>query len=257
MAQSIRVSLEERILTITLDRADKRNALTHEMYTGLAEALERAENDPEVRVVILRADGGLFTAGNDLADFADLADDDRPSEQWPVTRFLHALIRCGVPVVAAVQGRAVGVGTTMLLHCDLVVLGEDASLTVPFVDLALVPEACSSLLLPQRIGHARAFAMFALGQPMGAQEALAAGIATSVVPPEQIHDEARRLAEQLLARPARSLAETKALMRDVPALLEHTRREIEVFAARLRSPEAAEALAAFTQKRRPDFAQFE
>lgn len=257
MAQSIRVSIEDRVLTVTLDRPDKRNALTHDMYTGLAEALERADTDPGIREVVLRAEGGAFTAGNDLADFADLAHDDRPSDQWPVTRFLRALIRCRVPVIAAVQGRAVGVGTTMLLHCDLVVLAEDASLTVPFVDLGLVPEACSTLLLPQRIGHARAFAMFALGQPMGAQEALAAGIATSVVPPAELDDEARRLAAQLLARPARALAETKALMRDVPALLEHTQREIEVFAARLRSPEAAEALAAFADRRRPDFAQFE
>ena len=257
MAQSISVSLQDRVLTVTLDRADKRNALTHEMYTGLAEALERADADPDVRVVVLRAEGGLFTAGNDLADFADLAGDDRPAEQWPVTRFLRALISCGAPVIAAVQGRAVGVGTTMLLHCDLVVLADDASLTVPFVDLALVPEACSTLLLPQRIGHARAFAMFALGQPMDAQEALSTGIATSVVGTDQLDDEARRLAAELLARPATSLAETKALMRDVSALLEHMQREIEVFADRLRSPESAEALAAFREKRRPDFAQFE
>lgn len=103
MAQSISVSLQARVLTVTLDRADKRNALTHEMYTGLAEALERADADPDVRVVVLRAEGGLFTAGNDLADFADLAGDDRPAEQWPVTRFLRALISCGAPVIAAVR----------------------------------------------------------------------------------------------------------------------------------------------------------
>ncbi|WP_144792125.1 enoyl-CoA hydratase [Kocuria palustris] len=257
MAQDIRASFEDRVLTVVLDRADKRNALTHDMYTGLAEALERAASDPEVRVVVLHAEGALFTAGNDLSDFAQLAGDDRPSGDWPVTRFLRALIRCPVPLIAAVQGRAVGVGTTMLLHCDLVVMADDASLTAPFVDLALVPEACSTLLLPQRLGHARAFAMVALGQPLSAQEALSAGMATSAVPSDRVGEEASRLAGELVARSARSLAETKRLMRDVPALLERMETEIEVFAQRLRSPEAQEALEAFAQKRTPDFAQFE
>ena len=150
---------------------------------------------------------------------------------------------------------AVGIGTTMLLHCDVVVASETARLQMPFTRLALVPEACSTLLLPQRIGHARAFAMFALGQPMGVQEALSTGIATSVVGTDQLDDEARRLAPELLARPSTSLAETKALMRDAEALWSLMQREGAQFSEQMRSPEAMEAFMAFSQKRAPDFSK--
>jgi enoyl-CoA hydratase/carnithine racemase len=169
------------ILTLTLDRPDKKNALTDAMYGTLADAFEAAAADDAVRAVLITSSGDSFTAGNDLGDFMSIATG-MPDERAHVWRFLDWLARFEKPLVAAVPGLAIGVGTTMLLHCDLVYLAEDAVLATPFVDLALVPEAASSLLLPARIGHVRAFALFALGERMTAAEALAAGLANRSCP---------------------------------------------------------------------------
>ena len=144
-------------------RPDKKNALTNAMYGALADAIEAAETDPSVRVLLIRGEGDMFTAGNDVGEFAAMATGAFQGERH-VGRFLQALAKSSRPLVAAVQGRAVGIGTTMLLHCDLVVLAENALLSTPFVNLALVPEASSSLLMPLRIGYARAYEMFALGE---------------------------------------------------------------------------------------------
>jgi enoyl-CoA hydratase/carnithine racemase len=250
----IQAELSGGVLTLTLSRADKKNALTNAMYGALADALQRAETDHEVRVVLLQGDGDMFTAGNDVGEFAAQASGNGPTER-EVLRFLARLAQATVPIVAAVQGKAVGIGTTLLLHCDHVILGEGAQLITPFVNLALVPEAASSLLLPARIGHVRAFAMFALGEPLPAQTAVAWGIANTIVPVEQLRAQARAMAEKIAAKPRGAVTATKRLMRDAEKLAAQLDRESVVFAQRLASAEAREAFLAFAQKRQPDFSK--
>lgn len=255
MTSDIDCDLSGGVLTVTLNRPSKRNALSQEMYGVLADSLERASSDPQVRVVVIRAHGPMFTAGNDLSEFAAISTRDG-ADALQAGRFIEALTRCDTPIVAAVQGRAVGIGTTMLLHCDIVLLAEDAMLTTPFVGLALVPEAASSTLLPRLIGHPRAFEMFALNEPLDAATALSCGLANHVVSPTELHDRAHDIATRLAAQPAAALRETKRLMRDSGALSAHIDAELEVFRRQLRSPEAREAFAAFAEKRPPDFQQF-
>jgi enoyl-CoA hydratase/carnithine racemase len=252
MTSDIHVDLTSGVLTITLARPDKKNALTNEMYGALADTIEQAQQDRSIRVLLLQGNGDSFTAGNDMGEFAAIAAGKGPSERH-VHRFLHALANATVPIVAAVNGKAVGVGTTMLLHCDYVLLAQDAELITPFVNLALVPEAASSYLLPLRIGHARAFEMFALGEPLGAQTAVAWGIANKVCANEQLRAEARRMAEKIAARPAGSLSAMKKLMRDAEKLVSQMNSESAKFEERLASAEAREVLSAFAEKRKPDF----
>jgi enoyl-CoA hydratase/carnithine racemase len=166
------------ILTLVMNRPDKKNALTDVMYGVLADRIDAARNDPAIRVIVLRGEGDIFTAGNDVMEFAS----SKPGNLTNVLRFIQAIAETDKPLIAAVQGRAVGIGTTMLLHCDYVILADDAVLSTPFVNLGLVPEAGASLLLPARIGHLRAFAMLALGEMVGAQDAIAWGLATATVP---------------------------------------------------------------------------
>ena len=252
MTEHVKTDLDAGILTITLARADKKNALTNAMYGALADALERAEKDPAIRVVLLQGDGDSFTAGNDLGDFAAQSQGQHQGERH-VNRFLKALANATRPLVAAVQGNAVGVGTTMLLHCDLVYLADTARLITPFVNLALVPEAASSHLLPARIGYARAYAMFALGEPVDAATAHSIGLANAVVPVADLRAKARAAAEALTKRPLGALAHTKALMRNAAAIGAQMDREGEVFQERLKTAEAREAFAAFAERRAPDF----
>lgn len=240
------------ILTVTISRPDKKNALTNEMYGVLADALEQAEASADIRVVVFQAEGEIFSAGNDLVEFAAQSLNEGPAVRQ-VERFLRNLAVASKPLIAAVQGKAVGVGTTMLLHCDLIILADDAQLITPFVNLALVPEASSSLLLPLRIGHVRAFEMFALGDPVTAQDALAWGLANRVVRRDQLHGEARRYAQRLAERPAGAVALTKGLMRNSDQLLGQMERESRIFSAQLRSEEAKEAFSAFVEKRKPNF----
>ena len=254
MTEHVRVETDGGILTLTMARADKKNALTNAMYGALADAIERAETDPAVRVVLIRGEGDMFTAGNDLGEFAAIATGQVQGERH-VGRFLQALARSSRPLVAAVQGRAVGVGTTMLLHCDLVVLADNALLSTPFVSLALVPEASSSLLMPLRIGYARAFEMFALGETVDAASALAWGIANRVVPLDRLDAEARALAGRLAKQPAGAVSATKRLMRDPEVLMAQIRAESERFAERLKTMEAREAFTAFAERRPPDFSK--
>ncbi len=240
------------ILTVTISRPDKKNALTNDMYGVLADALEQAEASADIRVVVFQAEGEIFSAGNDLVEFAAQSRNEGPAVRQ-VERFLRNLAVASKPLIAAVQGKAVGVGTTMLLHCDLIILADDAQLITPFVNLALVPEASSSLLLPLRIGHVRAFEMFALGDPVTAQDALAWGLANRVVRRDQLHGEARRYAQRLAERPAGAVALTKGLMRNSDQLLGQMERESRIFSAQLRSEEAKEAFSAFVEKRKPNF----
>jgi len=254
MNEHVTTALEAGILTVTLARPDKKNALTNAMYGTLADALHRAETDPAIRVVLLQGDGDSFTAGNDLSDFAAQSQGLHKGERH-VLRFLDALARATRPLVAAVQGNAVGVGTTMLLHCDLVYVADTARLTTPFVNLALVPEAASSLLLPARVGHARAFAMFALGEVIDASTAVAIGLANAAVPPAELRARARAAAETLAKRPLGALAQTKMLMRNADVIRAQMDREGTIFQERLRSAEAREAFAAFAERRPPDFSR--
>lgn len=251
MDDNIQIARDAGVLILTIDRPAKKNALTAAMYGRLADALEAAETDPEVRAVLFQGAGDCFTAGNDLMDFAAVA---AGGESEPhVGRFLKALARAEKPYVAAVTGLAVGVGVTMLLHCDLVFIATDARLTTPFVSLALVPEAASSWLLPARIGHARAYAMLALGEPLLGAEAARLGLANAAVPAGEVQGLALAAARRLAAQPAGALKVTKRLMRDAETIAAVMDVEGAEFAKRLRTAEAAEAFAAFAQRRAPDF----
>jgi enoyl-CoA hydratase/carnithine racemase len=249
MTEHVRIETNGGILTLTLARPDKKNALTNAMYGKLADAIEAAERDASARVIL--GEGDMFTAGNDVGEFAAVATGKSEGSR-NVIRFIQSLARCTRPLVAAVQGRAVGVGTTMLLHCDLVVLADNAQLSTPFVSLALVPEAASSLLMPARIGHARAYEMFALGEAVPAQTALQWGIANRVVL-DKLDAEALALAQRLARQPAGALTATKRLMRNGEALVAQMQAEGEQFAQRLRTAEAREAFTAFAERRPPDF----
>ena len=252
MTEHIKLENDGGILSSTMARPDKKNALTNAMYGALADAIEGAETDPAVRVLLIRGEGDMFTAGNDVGEFAAIAAGGFQGERH-VGRFLQAIARSSRPLVAAVQGRAVGIGTTMLLHCDLVVLAENALLSTPFVNLALVPEAASSLLMPLRIGYARAYEMFALGEPVDARSAVTWGLANRVVPLDKLDAEAKTLAVRLARQPAGALGMTKRLMRNPEVLMAQIVAESERFAERLKTVEAREAFIAFAERRPPDF----
>jgi enoyl-CoA hydratase/carnithine racemase len=255
MSDHILIEKSGGVLTLTMNRPDKKNALTRAMYQSMGDAIDQAASDKDVRCVLIQANGDMFTAGNDLADFAAVnAGDANASEaRLGGNPLLAALARAKTPLIAAVNGRAVGVGTTMLLHCDLVYVAENALLTTPFVNLALVPEAASSITLPSRIGHARAFSMFVLGEAVDAKKAVDWGIANEVVPLDQLRARARAAAEAVASRPPAAVTITKALMRDEAGITARISEEGVHFAAQLKSPEAKEAFAAFAEKRAPDF----
>jgi len=252
MSEHVKDEITGGVMTLTLQRPEKKNALTGAMYDALSDALVEAETDTSVRVILFQGDGDSFTAGNDLADFASQAKGES-SVDSPAHRFIEIVSKVTKPLVAAVHGNAVGVGTTMLLHCDLVYLADNARLITPFVNLALVPEAASSWLLPLRIGHARAYAMFALGEPMEAAAALACGLANAVLPQSELRKRAHDAAIALTKRPAGSLSLTKKLMRDHQRIAAQIAEEGQLFKERLKTPEAREAFAAFAERRPPDF----
>jgi len=219
------------------------------MYQALAQALELANAEPSIHVVLLDADGDDFCAGNDIADFVALARSGQQIEHSEVFRFLRALAGLAKPLVAAVRGRAVGIGTTMLLHCDLVYIATSAILSTPFVDLGLVPEAASSLLLPARIGQVRAFAMFALGETIEGQAAVACGLANATLPADEVTPRARAAAITLADKPALALQATKKLMREQGRVLAAIESEGREFSVRLASAEAQAAFMAFIGRR--------
>ena len=255
MSLHIGTELVDGVFRIEIARPEKKNALTAQMYQALADALAGAEADPAVRVILISGAGGNFTAGNDLADFLDQPPKD---EKAPVFQFLDGFANLQKPFVAAVEGVAVGVGTTILLHCDLAYAGTSARFALPFANLGLTPEAASSLLLPLRTGHARAAEMLMLGEVFTAQTALEAGIVNAVLPDGQVLAHAMERCRKLLAQPAASLRLTKQLMKRAQQTLirETMRAEAEIFRQRLVSPEAKEAFAAFFEKRKPDFSKF-
>jgi enoyl-CoA hydratase/carnithine racemase len=252
---TIRTVNTNGVAVIEIARPEKKNALTQAMYTAMAEALAAAEADATIRAVLITGQPGIFTSGNDLEDFMM-----RPpqGEDSPVLQFMHALADCAKPVVAAVTGGAIGIGTTMLLHCDLVYVSDEARLAMPFVGLGLVPEYASSLLITQRVGRAKATELLLLGEPFNGEAAVEMGIANAVLPAAEVVNHARRMAERFNALPPGAVRESKALMRRAQKSLvdETIRTEAEVFGQRLRSPEAMEAFQAFFQKRKPDFSKF-
>lgn len=241
---------------IRFSRPERKNALTRAMYQAAADALAEAQQEGRIRAVVFAGEGGAFTSGNDLVDFAQ---DPPTSEDTPVFRFLLALVRAEKPVLAAVEGPAVGIGTTMLLHCDLVAAGRSARFHLPFVRLGLCPEGASSLLLPRQAGFARASKWLLLGEPFGAVEAAEAGIVTEVTEDGGAEAAARRMAEAVAELAPSAVRETKALLRAPmrERIEEVLRAEGARFLARLRSPEAKEAFAAFFARRKPDFSKFE
>jgi enoyl-CoA hydratase/carnithine racemase len=255
MSAHIVVETRERIARIELARPDKKNALTLEMYQALADALVAAEGDAQVRAVLIHGAADCFCSGNDLKDFLE-----RPphGDESPTWRFLRAVSSAAKPLVAAVGGAAVGIGTTMLLHCDLVYAAPNARFQLPFVPLGLVPEAASSLLLPMIAGYQRAAELLLLGQPFGGAKALAAGFVTEVVPEGELIEHARGAALALAALPPASVRLTKQLMKGRTAEAVAARLELEGghFRERLASPEAKEAMSAFFEKRKPDFSRF-
>lgn len=255
MTDHIKTELGDGVLTVTLARADKKNAITQAMYAALSDAAERARTDDAVRVLVFKGEGDSFSAGNDIGDFIAIGSQTSNPSDMAVFRFLKAMADLDKPVVAAVRGRAVGVGLTLLLHCDMVVVAEDALLSAPFINLALAPEAASSMLLPQVLGHQRAFEIFALGEPIDGKTAVAWGLANRAVPADQVEAVAVELAARLAARAPNSIRKTKRLMRDAERIWELMQREGEAFGSQMKSPEAMEAFMAFTQKRAPDFSK--
>lgn len=253
MSEHVRVEKSGETLAITLARPECRNAITVAMYAALADAIESAAADASIRLVTIRGEGQDFAAGNDLADFLDAAP--REDEDIPVWRLLRALAQCETPLIAAVQGNCVGIGTTMLLHCDLVIAEAGARFSMPFVDLALVPEAASSLLFPRLAGRRRSARYLLLAEPFGAEEALAIGLVSHVVPANGLQQALDSTADALLAKPPEALRRTQRLLRHGTReeILERMKLESSEFAERLASPEVKEAITAFFEKRTPNF----
>ncbi len=246
---SLGITVEDHdgVRHVTLDRPDKKNALTVAMYAALADAIASAERD-DIGALLFQARGTAFTAGNDLHDFLEQPPH---GDDAPAFRFLQGLVRTDVPLIAAVRGPAVGIGTTMLLHCDLVFAAPSALFKVPFIDLGLVPEAASSVLLPRRIGRARAGAALFLGEPIDAQQAYADGLVTKLVADAELDETARAAARAVAAKPRQAVRETKRLMNhDREALIDAMARETKAFRERLVSDEARAAMSAFFDRAR-------
>ncbi|HEY0184249.1 MAG TPA: enoyl-CoA hydratase [Rhodopila sp.] len=241
------------VLEVLFNRPEKKNALTQAMYAAVVDAFHRADADPAIRVVLLSGAGDTFTSGNDIKDFQARA---ATGEGLHASPFLDALSSLATPLIAAVNGAAIGVGTTMLAHADLVIAARSARFVMPFTSLGLVPEAASSLLFPRLLGHQRASALLLLGDPMDAQTAHEWGFVNQVVADADLMTTARGIAARLAALPPTAVRQTKSLIKhgrtDVPGRIE---QELTLFHERLHSPEAAEAFQAFVEKRKPDFSR--
>jgi len=249
MSEHVRVERLGGVLAITLNRPDRRNAITVAMYAALADAIESAAGDDSVRVISLSGEGEDFTGGNDLADFLQALPQE--SSDIPVWRLLRALARNVTPIVAAVHGNAVGIGTTMLFHCDLVLAEEGTRFLMPFVDLGLVPEAASSLLLPRLAGRRRAARYFLLGEPFGPEEAREFGLVSHVIPKGGLEGALRHIIDTLIAKPAQALQLTQNLLRRTTGdeIVERMELENSHFSERLTSDEVKQAIMAFFEKR--------
>jgi len=252
------VTRADGLLTLTFDRLQRKNAITAAMYQTMVDALAAAETDPAVRAVLFLGSATIFSSGNDLEDFMKQPPLDSSA---PVIQFLHRISTATKPLLAAVAGPAVGIGTTLLLHCDMVYATDNARFSLPFVSLGLCPEAASSLLLPRIAGYQRAAEKLLTGDAFDAQEALAMGIVNKVLPASELVAYATAQARKLIALPAASLRLTKSLMKTGVAAPNEVASviatEAEHFGRMLRSPEAREAMTAFFEKRKPDFSKFD
>lgn len=249
MSEHVRIERKDGVMAIALARPDRRNAITIEMYAALADAIAGAWEDGETRLITIRGDGQDFAAGNDLADFLEAVPRD---EDIPVWRLLRALAECEIPIIAAVQGNCVGIGTTMLLHCDLVVADDNARFSMPFVDLGLVPEAASSLLFPRLAGRRRAARYLLLAEPFGTEEALAIGLVSHRATAGALDSKLNEIVNALLAKPAEALRLTQKLLRTgtQDEILARMKVESTMFADRLDSAEVKDAIRAFFEKRK-------
>ena len=252
MTDHVIVTDEDSARIITMRRPDKKNALTQKMYTAIADAITSAQSDPEIRSIVISGGSGVFTAGNDLEDFAKAntatSDDARP---MAATQFLKALAYNEKPLIGAVDGIAVGVGTTMLFHCDYVLASTTATFSTPFIHLGLVPEAASSLLAPRTMGHQRAFAMLVMGRTVSADEAREAGLVNAVVAPGHTEVEARKIAREIGLLPKEAVALTRTLLKPPREdVLRRMDEESHHFGERLKSDEARNAFAAFFARKK-------
>jgi enoyl-CoA hydratase/carnithine racemase len=254
MSNEILTHAENGVMTVTLNRLERKNSITSAMYGAMADALAAAQADSSIRVAVFQGHESVFSAGNDIGDFLNQPPAGTDS---PVFRFLRGIASFSKPVVAAVCGPAVGVGTTMLFHCDLVYAGDNAAFSMPFVNLGLCPEAASSLLVPQMLGYHRAAEALLLGEPFMAEAALEVGLVNRVVPPTEANGVAQAAARKLAAKPISSLVETKRLMKkgQQQLVLQQMADEGQIFARMLGEPAAKEAFGAFMEKRKPDFSK--
>jgi enoyl-CoA hydratase/carnithine racemase len=255
----ILVTTSNHILTLEFSRPSRKNAITSSMYQAMADALHAANDDPVVRAVLIAGHPEIFTAGNDLEDFMKTSNGGTAGDDLPVFQFMRALSGCTKPVVAAVSGAAIGIGTTLLLHCDLVYAADNARFSLPFVQLGLCPEFGSSLLLAQVAGYPRAAEKLLLGDAFPAEEALAMGLVSKILPAAELRAHAEAQAAKLAALPPASVRATKALLRHPceKAVRAAIASESELFLQMLQGPEAKEAFAAFFEKRKPDFSRFD
>lgn len=252
MTDHIKIDLTDRILTVTIARPDRKNALTQVMYGKMAKAINGANTDKGVRAIVFTGEGDMFTAGNDLSDFASI--EERGDSTPPVTRFLNAIRDAQKPMIAAVNGPAIGVGLTMLLHCDIAYAAQSANFRAPFTQLGLVPEAGSSLLLPRVVGRSMANDILLAGRILSASEALDNGLVSRVVPDGEVFGTAMATAQKIAASAPQAILKSKALINVNRAeIASQMQAEGKVFADQLQSPEFAEAAAAFAQKRPPVF----
>ncbi len=242
------------VMTLTFNRVDKKNSLTAAMYASLADAIAQAAVDTQVRVLVFQGHETVFCAGNDIADFLN---NPPASQDAPVFRLLRNISEFPKPVLAAVAGPAVGIGTTLLFHCDLVYAGDNAAFAMPFVNLGICPEAASSLLAPQMFGYHRAAEALLLGEPFMAEAALEVGLVNRVLPPTEVNQYVQVQARKLASKPLSSLLETKRLMKAGMAQLvqQQMNEETASFGRMLHEPAAKEAFSAFMEKRKPDFSK--
>jgi enoyl-CoA hydratase/carnithine racemase len=260
MSKDIEIKVDGGVQVIRLLRSDKKNALTGPMYAAMSEALDAAETGDAVAVTVFIGSGGVFSAGNDINDFMKraqaTADGDDKGIPAPSLEFIRRLPKVTKPMISAVDGLAIGVGTTMLLHCDLVYATPSASFRTPFLDLGLVQEAGSSMLAPERLGYPNAFELICLGEPFSAERALQAGLINGIVPADKLEETALKAARRLAAKPRQALMAARGLLRRDPARIgAMIDEEARHYATLMRSPEAREAFMAFLEKRPPDFAK--
>lgn len=259
MSEDIKVSVKDGVQVVRLTRADKKNALTRPMYAAMVDALNAADANDDIACTVFIGLPGAFSAGNDMNDFKaraqGKAEPDKPGAVSAAT-FIRKLPNTTKPMIAAVDGLAVGVGVTMLLHCDLVYASPNARFTAPFLNLGLIQEAGSSLVGPQRLSYVRAFELLVMGDTFGAEQALAAGLVNAVLPPDQIEAHALKAAAKLAAKPRQALIEARRLLKgDQAPILATIEAETRAYTTLLASPEAREAFTAFLEKRPADFAR--